>query len=623
MPGPNSSDKLRVDNELLQSQLDNMVLEIANIRISLRQFATMVLLPRGVPLIIVGCLAWLLTARLPGIDLSFGWVAALVLIFPADSLISKSEGGSRPNINAAAAIAALTFSVLLFLSRRPAFAALVTLAAFRGLIDLSELKFKYLHTYLHAYDALYYLRNAAALRFLFGNLPRLVISQLAKLFAGVLLLILVCVVEPAAIDRSVAAVGILVSLIAFAITRPNIERNHANHFWRPSHISHFTESVAEACKAWHRGGALATQKPVDTAPRICAAPVRKLDRAPPNIILILQESTFPPWLYPSIPYDPALGDFFQSADGLRRELRVEIYGGASWVTEFSALTGIPANSYGDLRPYVYQFATGNIRHSLPFCLRTFGFRNVTVYPAKKDFIATDKFLSSIGFDDIIDRKAMRTTRDREPDSFYFSRSIEWLTTHFATSGRPSFVYMLTSSNHDPHSLQYMPDSGTMVPIENDRNAELNEYLRRLNRSAKDYANFRSELAARFPDREFLIVHFGDHQPPFTWQMFGHSHSWHGDLKRYPVEELAYRTYCAIDGVNFRPHRLNEIPATFEVAYLGTVLLMAAGLPLEGVNAFRRELMGRHSGRLFFADAGGSEALQLNYRLIQAGLVGPH
>jgi hypothetical protein len=381
--------------------------------------------------------------------------------------------------------------------------------------------------------------------------------------------------------------------------------------------------VIEAVTAWRSGGVLATRLPAADMPAISAAPAGAHEKPPPSIILILNESTFPPRLYPSIEYDAALDDFFRSADSRSRALRVEIYGGASWVTEFSALTGIPANSYGALRPYVYQWATGNIRHSLPLCLKAFGFENVAIYPAQKEFLGADRFLTSIGFDEIIDKEAMGTTRDREADSFYLSRSLDWLEKHFATSHRPAFAYIFTSSNHDPHALRLDYESGAMVAIENDPQAELHEYLRRLKRSQQDYVDFRAELAARFPDREFLIVHLGDHQPPFTWQMFGHRHSWAGDLKRYPVEELAYRTYCAIDGVNFQPRAMEQIPDLFEVAYLGTAVLMAAGLPLDAVHGIRRELMHRHAGLLFFADADGARAFELNHRLVEAGFIHPH
>ena len=65
------------------------------------------------------------------------------------------------------------------------------------------------------------------------------------------------------------------------------------------------------------------------------------------------------------------------------------------------------------------------------------------------------------------------------------------------------------------------------------------------------------------------------------------------------------------------------PNSLEVGYLGTVAMMAAGLPLDPVNAVRRGLMMRHAGRLYFNGDGGAIARQLNRRLLEAGLIYPH
>ena len=149
-----------------------------------------------------------------------------------------------------------------------------------------------------------------------------------------------------------------------------------------------------------------------------------------------------------------------------------------------------------------------------------------------------------------------------------------------------------------------------------------DYLQRLDGTAQAYQAFKSSLADRFPDRPFLILHFGDHQPPFTWPARDEV-DWMNRVEGLPVEERAYLTYFAVDGVGFAPRQLDQVPDFLEVAYLGTVLLAAAGLPLDEVHRLRRDLALRHSGRLFYADADGAMARQFNQRLIEAGLLDAH
>ncbi len=95
------------------------------------------------------------------------------------------------------------------------------------------------------------------------------------------------------------------------------------------------------------------------------------------------------------------------------------------------------------------------------------------------------------------------------------------------------------------------------------------------------------------------------------------------LAAFPALEIAYRTYFTIDAVGYRPAIAPDLPDLLEVAYLGTVILMAAGLPLDPVHALRRQLMARHEGRLYFATDDGRIALQLNRRLVDAELVAQH
>lgn len=241
-----------------------------------------------------------------------------------------------------------------------------------------------------------------------------------------------------------------------------------------------------------------------------------------------------------------------------------------------------------------------------------------IFPLAESFIGSSRFYYSAGFDEILDMSAIEAADEREPDGFYLNAAINWFSRQPASS--PAFLYLSTMWNHHPHDVRVRGENGSKMTEEISDN-EFDEYLRRLGDTSRAYAKFRADLASTYPDREFLIVHFGDHQPPLALQLF--------DKKSQPRDlppagrdaELLYETYFAIDAVNFSPVVDERLPEMVEASYLGTVLLEAAGIPADGLHSLRRELMMKNDGKLFFAK--GEIAEQLNHRMLAAGMVTPH
>lgn len=556
--------------------------------------------------------------------LSFaGWIATAVVVYMIAKLFLRTKP-TMPELRYAGCFAATVFCGLLLLSLRPGFAAVATISLIYGLQRLSELKFQYMRMNLHAYDFIYFLRNSASTAFLLENLRSIAIRPLLSVLAGAILLSLIFFIEPVAIGRPAAAAIFLVAATALAVNRryfasPRHWSDHWGYFDRPVHFGHFVDSIFEAVEAWRHGGVLAAEPATTEVPELPPIPPPRLERPPPSIILILNESTFPPSLFAPNPADPAIADFLRSTDGRTHGLRVETFGGATWKTEFSVLTGIPASCYGSFSGHVFHWAANKIHHSLPKYLEGFGYRAAMVLPNEKEFVGSDKFYNSVGLTEILDRTILEAKSDRERDEFYFDHALDWLDRHFSASAKPVFLYVQTMSNHHPHDVRVMETGGATSKL---ADTEFDEYMRRLRRTCRDYANFRAALATRFADRAFVIARFGDHQPPSTARLLGRPIAWKGTPERVPGYEILYRTYFALDGINFDPIIDDKLPDTIEAAYLGAVILGAAGIPLDAVYAARRDLMIRHAGRLFFADD-GKIAAQLNRRMIEAGFISPH
>ena len=101
---------------------------------------------------------------------------------------------------------------------------------------------------------------------------------------------------------------------------------------------------------------------------------------PPHIILVHQESVVQPSLFRTLRYDAPIDPFFRSDDKQLHALRVETYGGASWLTEFSLLAGVSTHSFGGMRQFVQTFTQSKLKDTLPQALQRCNYRNVVFYP---------------------------------------------------------------------------------------------------------------------------------------------------------------------------------------------------------------------------------------------------
>ena len=108
-------------------------------------------------------------------------------------------------------------------------------------------------------------------------------------------------------------------------------------------------------------------------------------------------------------------------------------------------------------------------------------------------------------------------------------------------------------------------------------------------------HLRADLARRFPGERFLILHYGDHQPTATQTLLGFDENASIEDIVASGSDAARTTYYAIDAVRYRPPPLPRLEM-LDVAYLGTVLIEAAGLPLPDSYRERRRLMLLCAGR---------------------------
>ncbi|MEA3107617.1 MAG: hypothetical protein QOI88_2222, partial [Gammaproteobacteria bacterium] len=124
----------------------------------------------------------------------------------------------------------------------------------------------------------------------------------------------------------------------------------------------------------------------------------------------------------------------------------------------------------------------------------------------------------------------------------------------------------------------------------------------------------------FPQESFLLVRFGDHQPALSAKILDPSLDAAAVARRFAQYDLQFfKTYYAIDRINFKPFDLSAALDVLDAPYLPLVIQEAAGLTLDPSFAEQKRILKRCNG-LFYACAGGAEARRFNRMLIDAGLI---
>lgn len=545
------------------------------------------------------------------------WAAAAAVVCFVGLYFWRAEG---PAATLFAGAVTLTIGALgVTLTGRLLGAAVIVGAGVAVIRTVSYIKQEATDLSLHAYDLVWLASSWSSVAQLWNDHRGHTAALLAGLIATVAASWIAYRVDGVRINRThalAAAVGFAGLAVAGAVAKG--ERRHTELYFESSYVSFFYASWSETLEALWRGRLIEAGSAGDSA-RLLAGTACAPAARPPHIILIHQESVVPPAHFPALSYDRRLDALFQSADGKRRKLRVETYGGASWLTEFSVLTGLSTHSFGGMRQFVQPVLRGKVRETLPQALARCGYRNVMFYPMLKSFLGAGRFFEHAGITEIRDARDQHAKLPNERDRFYYDNALTELERHLATSKQPLFVYLQTMATHGEYSFVYMPQVD--VPGGGPgTHPEMHEYLRRLGMARMDYGYLRTEIARRFPGQPFLIVHYGDHQPLATRTLLGFADNAAVEDVMRGGNPAALDTYYALDTVGYRLPPLTALERV-DVPYLGTLLLEAAGLPLSDAYRERRRLMLLCQGRYHDCPE-REEMLKFHRRLLDSALLDP-
>lgn len=524
--------------------------------------------------------------------------------------------GAWPNQFFVITVTLLIASAIVLVTGRLLVAAILVPAMIAIVVQAAAFKRQAMDMIVHAYDIFFYLFSWSTVAFLWEHYRFPLFMLVLALAAAVFATMLAYRVDPTRVPRRYAGVALaLLAILTPYAAEVKGERRHTQFYWSDLVISSFYSSWAETAETLWRGtlieAAAHAKGPAFAVPGSCETTGK-----PPHILLIHQESLVPPSLVPGVSYDKRLDPFFNSGDGKLHKMRVETYGGASWLTEFSILAGVSTYSFGGMRPFVQALMAGKVRDTMPEALARCGYRNVVFYPMLKNFVSNGKFYNAVGMPEIFDMKDQgvgHTERDR----VYYGNAMKLMDEHFKSSDQPLFTFLLTFAAHQPYTNTFAPEED--VPGGGaGTDPEMHEFLRRVWMAKVDYEWLKRELHQRFPDEKFLIMQYGDHHPIATRSYFGNQKARAAEDVRLSKDSPAFLTYYTSEGINYTPPPLPALDV-LDVPYLGGLVLEQARLPLSDSYVERKRLRAVCDGRYYGCSKEGA-ILSFHRRLIDSGLL---
>ncbi len=421
---------------------------------------------------------------------------------------------------------------------------------------------------------------------------------------------------PLSLRLALFAFGLALYASAFYATG-GAERWRRDVTVRAGLLSFFMASLIDVASWWPTGGLRMLDVADMPLPLLPALPARSPIK--PDIIVIQHESVFDPRSY-GLPVDDHVAELLSPAGAYCGKLHVDIYGGGSWQTEFSLLTGLSSASFGPDSYFLFKKGVGRFAHSLPSELAGLGYRGLLITSCRRAFMNYDGFYGGLGVEERVfsdefpapfDLAAFEATNS---DAAFFAATEGALQRSIDRDATPRFAMILTNFNHGPHEVRLQPAGA----YEGERRFALGvlaeptygEYYARLSETAASYAAFRAALAARNPGRPMLIVRYGDHKPTMS-RAIEHAKGVAADDPRQ------FETFFAIEALNFEPD-FSGLPERLDIAQLGTVALKAAGLPLDPVSATRLDLMAELGDR--YVATPSERKRRFHRTLVDAGMI---
>lgn len=502
-------------------------------------------------------------------------------------------------------------------TRKPAFSLYVAGALTVLICFVSTAKYRMKGFSFHVFDIFFTGTDSAATRFLLVEYDYLIIPVIALAALGTLVLVMVARSEKQRNVRlSNRLLALLVVIAALPMSYPlNASQPRYFHYLGGFNASSFFVSLMDLrylsreTELSERLNALPHQLAVSNE-----AACKARDDSP-DVFFVLGESQVDPAMFPQLTGSPAFAGLYRSSDGASRKLHVETFGGGTWVSHLSLLTGLSSADFGARGPFLTVLLEGKVGGSVPEILARCGYRTVAILPMDNSFVNEGPFLTSIGFEEVLDRNDIGATQYRHRDSFYYAAAERLIEEHRRTDERPLFLAMQTMFPHSPYGEALTVDMEPRGLVLADE-PELNEYLRRLLISRRDMEGFLERRAKAPTVRGSLVLDYGDHQSFATKHLVDEMSD--GEALA-DFGSIAYQTYYALHAFGYFPADADPGMNSLDIAFLGPSFLKWGRLPTTPMFNSLVELRDHCQGRFF--DCADRDAVDRHLKArVDAGLL---
>ncbi|QIX95864.1 LTA synthase family protein [Cedecea sp. FDAARGOS_727] len=294
----------------------------------------------------------------------------------------------------------------------------------------------------------------------------------------------------------------------------------------------------------------------------------------PDIVLLLQESTVDPRLYkvPTPGVLPHLAMFDQDSKVKAHSLmRVQTFGGGTWLSEFAALTGLRSDDFGAMKNAVFYSVIDHVNDSLFKQMKDNGYYTVVLTPFNKSAYNAGHAYSMMGVDKIIQPQELGYPGDISENLWHISTGdvLSYVKKLLGSqTDKPIFVYALTMYEHGPYDASHHDDYQLASVVKNEGSAgKFSHYVEKIKNSdiaLKDFFQFVDQRK-----RPTMFMYFGDHQPAIDWA--------NGYTSPLP-DAMHLSQFSLRDNFNLPP--VSDLGQVTDIAFLGGILLEQAQLKVS-------------------------------------------
>ncbi len=240
----------------------------------------------------------------------------------------------------------------------------------------------------------------------------------------------------------------------------------------------------------------------------------------PDIIFYLSESLFDPGIINGIDHCEHLSLICQpELSASAGDFDVSVFGGGTTITEFSVLTGVDPNQFGNQLRLPYQRLGIRPVNSIAWELKALGYSTVAIHPNAAQFYNRHIAMPKLGFDKFISRKDFTVLQPKHGTYINDDDLNSKIIAQLDAANEPTFIMAISMENHGPWNNKNISDKQGFesidvpneLPVQDQ--GKLREYLYRLQYTQQALSDLINWINQRH--RPTVLFYFGDHLPALS------------------------------------------------------------------------------------------------------------